>query len=323
MQATPESYLANEDYFLAAPALVRQFGVLGLVAEKPSIAQYMIEYNNIMAVPPSLIHQNYYISVMIQNQSDLTVRVTEYRYVARCDNTDTVAADLATLTDPAGFIQYSEVPTGFMAFPELRNVLNNAAFWRDRKPFKPRVRVIRPGKVAVFNTYSRVTFNRADVNRVGDPTDPDDGMIRGKTIRAILTYEAENAGYCTTTTAQATDRLFIRQPQFQLALRVLGHIKSRAIDFMPPMVTGTFTAPGIQSNAAAHPLVSAGGHELHMAMNYSDVSDYTDHTTAGRQITNLPHECDAGVHSLHVNTGGSAVTIDNDCTNPVRTQACP
>lgn len=322
MQATPESYLANEDYFVIAPALVRQFGVLGLVAEKPSIAQYMVEYNNIMAVPPSLIHQNYYISLMIQNQSDVTVRVTEYRYTARCDNTDTVTADLAAITNQDGFIQYSEVPTAFMNFPELRNVLNNAAFWRDHKPFKPRVRVIRPGKVAAFNTYSKVTFNRADVNRVGDPASPDDGMIRGKTIRAILTYEAENAGYCTTTDQQVTDRLFLRQPQFQLALRVLGHIKSRAIDFMPPMVTGTFTAPGIQSNANAQPVVAATGHELHFANAYSNVNQYTELATTAKQVTNTPAVC-AGFAPLVVDPAGGNVTIINDCVNPVRTSECP
>lgn len=218
---------------------------------------------------PWLMLINQYTSVMFQNTSDVVIRVTEYRYTSRTGSTATSDQDISALTSNAGFQQYDTLPTGYYAWTEGGSPLDNVAFWRHHKPFRPRVRRIRPGKVMCFNTYTRAFLDYEDFNQMGSALDPDPGMIKRKTVRALYTIETENVGYCTTSDeVPEPGEKHIRSGPWSASVRAISRVKSRAVTINYPSINGGINPKNVVTNDDARPLVPAGGHELHFANSY-------------------------------------------------------
>lgn len=310
LQATPDNILSNDDYILQGTPLIKSFFCITLATSLRAIADAVLEFNNDTGGYPAQALLNSFTTIMMQNVSDVTVKVTEYRYVARTDNSDTTSLDLSGIMTDAGFSQYDTVPSNFYQYPEVTNILDNVVFWRLHKPFKPRTRIIRPGKVMCFNTYSRAFLNLSDLAVVGAYNNPNDGMIRGKTIRAFYVVQAEQAGLCSHNTENPEDVLYLRQPAWEVNVRAMTRIKSRMIELVFPSIRGTLHPDGQTVSANAHPLVPAPGHELHFARSEAQSDNSTDYANAARQVMNPRDICSDLVYPMHEIIGNTPIDVN-------------
>lgn len=310
MQATPDNRFSTQDLQVVG-LQQRKHYLFGVCANtKASIADAMLDFAADTGADPPCLLLNTYVTLMIQNTSDVILKFTEFRYTSRIDNSDTVENDANNFASNTGYSQYGAVPTGYYNWNEAADPYSNAEFWRLHKPFKPRVRICRPGKVVCFNTYSKQFFDYSDLQKVGDPSIPDTGMIKGKTVRCGIICQAQNTGLCTTDSTHVTPVQHILTPQFTFTLRGVARVKSRAIDIQYPDIFGSNNTEVAVDNDNAHPLVPAGGHELHFARSANEQDSGYYHNAARQVWINHPHPCEAVNEAPLVEAGIIGQPID-------------
>lgn len=311
-QQVPDHLLSAQEVFGVIGDLYKGFLVLALANTKAHIGAVGVNFQLDTSYYPSSILLNTYSSVQIQNTSDTVFKVTEFRYVARQDNNDTTTDDGTTITSlSAAYPQYDAVPSDWYQAVEGSNPLDHGTFWRFHKPFRPRTRLVRPGKVVCFNTYSRGMLGYTDLT-IGinnNFANPGVGMIRNKTVRAVYVFEVEQGGYCAGSVSfPVASQKYLRAGPGSYTMRMIQRVQSRCAVTNFPSVLGDLNPDGMSINEDANLLVPAPGHELHYARSTTNIDGFTTERSV-RQVNYPPQPCDGTVVAPYVAITGQPIEV--------------